>query len=445
MTGAYGYRFDAIPFGEPREEGHFLYTVSDPQFAISEGWAEFCEALVDDNAHNVRAYRNADLPNIETNEWWTGAIEGGGKNRSGEIVEGAVASILWDLSDGPQSRDTEPGRDDDSITNELARVWEIFVSTRPKTVVLFRDEWIRRGYPQKDAMLAIFAKNGIGKTPLKGDINGDDVVDILDLVLVAQRFGESGPFPGVNPDVTGDGIVNIADLVTVASNFGARALAAPSRVMSDISVRPDPNGRAFQLEGVDAVAGVRLLFALEGGNSTEMPKVSVASETNATWQSCEKGELLVAGLRAPLREPRFELATFTRPVRVRLVEGEVVTPDGGRFSVAPTAWVVLPVDVPSSRRLTVGANYPNPFNPDTWIPFRLSASANVEVRLFDATGRTVRRWSLGNLPPGDYRTREKALHWDGKNEAGEPVASGIYWVVFETEGERAARRLLLAK
>jgi hypothetical protein len=445
MTGAYGGRFDAIPFGEPQEGGHFLHTVSDAQFAISEGWAEFCEALVDDSALNVRAYRNANLPNIETNDWWTGAVEGGGKNRSGEIVEGAVASILWDLSDGPQSRDTEPAKDDDAVSNEFARVWDIFVSKRPKTVVTFRDEWVSRGYPQKDAVLTIFAENGIGKPPLKGDINGDEAVDILDLVLVAQRFGESGPFPGVNPDVTGDGVVNILDLVTVASNFGAKsgAFAAPSLTASRASVRPEADGRSFALEGVDAVAGAFFEFAADGG-ATESAQVFAATDSGAAWQSGENGRFLLVATGTPIPSPRFEMTSSARPTRVRLVAGEVVTGDGERVAVEPATWVVNP-KTRSVPRLTVSANYPNPFNPETWIPFRLSESANVEVSVLDASGRSVRRWSLGSLLAGDYSTRAKALHWDGRNDAGESVASGVYWVVFDADGERAARRLVLSQ
>lgn len=432
MTTAYDNRYDAIPFGEPREEGHFLHTVSDAAFALSEGWAEFCEALVDDNALNVRSYRNRDLPNIETNQWWTGSIDGLGKNQKGEIVEGAVASILWDLSDGPQSRDTVPGKDDDTIANEFSRVWDIFVAARPKTVLTFRDEWVRRGYPQKEGMIAIFANHGVGEDPLKGDVNGDGAVDILDLVLVAQRFGESGPFPGVNPDVNGDGMVDIRDLVLVATHFGSKPHAAPARTTrTKTFIQPHAEGHTFTLEGVEEISAAYFRVVLEDGTP-----VSISVRGEGFWQSNADGRFLIVALNGKKIPGRFEVvAPFDRSTRIRLVEGEVLTGDGFLLPLLPTRWVVSP-----SRRLTVFPNYPNPFNPDTWIPFRLATSGEVFVSLFDAAGNRVRRFALGVLSPGEH-----TLYWDGTNEMGEFLASGVYWIVFESGGERVSRRLLLSK
>lgn len=431
MTAAYNNQFDMIPFGGPREGGHFLHTVSDPAFALNEGWAEFCEALVDDNALNVRSYRNRDLPNIETNEWWTGAVEGGGRNQKGEVVEGAVASILWDLSDGPQSRDTEPGRDDETVTDEFPRVWDIFVAARPKTVLVFRDEWLRRGYPQKEAMLAIFAAHGVRKAPLQGDVNGDGAVDILDVVLVAQRFGDSGPFLGVNPDVNGDGIVDIRDLVRVAANFGSKTNAAPARTTRvETLIQPDADGRIFTLEGVKEVSAAYFRCVLEDGTP-----VSISARGEGLWQSNTNGQFFVAALNGGKVPGHFEVAPLARSTRVRLVEGEILTGEGLRLSILPTKWMVsLP------PRLTVLPNYPNPFNPETWIPFRLTTAEEVTVSLFDAAGHRVRRFALGVLPSGEH-----TLHWDGTNEMGEFLASGVYWIVFESGGERVLRRLLLSK
>ncbi|MFQ6043374.1 MAG: hypothetical protein ACE5PV_21180, partial [Candidatus Poribacteria bacterium] len=98
MTSAYGNDPDKIPFGD-YDIPHQLFTVSDRKFAMSEGWAEFMEAAVDDNALNVTGYINADTPNIESNRWWTGDVDGNGSNAHGEIVEGSVASVFWDITD----------------------------------------------------------------------------------------------------------------------------------------------------------------------------------------------------------------------------------------------------------------------------------------------------------------------------------------------------------
>ena len=86
MTALYGYNFHNLPY-DSFQGGHSVYTVSDPGFAMKEGWAEFFEALVDDSAYNVTAYANSDTPNIESNDWWTGDIDGKGSNARGEMVE----------------------------------------------------------------------------------------------------------------------------------------------------------------------------------------------------------------------------------------------------------------------------------------------------------------------------------------------------------------------
>ena len=73
-------------------------------------------------------------------------------------------------------------------------------------------------------------------------------------------------------------------------------------------------------------------------------------------------------------------------------------------------------------------NYPNPFNPETWIPFDLSEASRVKLTIYNSAGQTARVLELGQLPAGSYRSRAKAAHWDGRNNMGEPVASGIYYV-----------------
>ena len=73
------------------------------------------------------------------------------------------------------------------------------------------------------------------------------------------------------------------------------------------------------------------------------------------------------------------------------------------------------------------ANYPNPFNPETWIPYRLAKPAEVSIAIRTAGGQLVRVLALGNQSAGIYQHRSRAAYWDGKNEVGEPVASGVYF------------------
>jgi hypothetical protein len=96
-------------------------------------------------------------------------------------------------------------------------------------------------------------------------------------------------------------------------------------------------------------------------------------------------------------------------------------------------------------KTTLGPAYPNPLNPDTWIPFRLAADANVKIEIYDVTGRLVRRLDLGYRPAGSYWDRSKAAYWDGRNEAGESVTSGIYFYKMTAGAFTAIKRMVILK
>ncbi|MYH80139.1 hypothetical protein F4009_11170 [Candidatus Poribacteria bacterium] len=99
-------------------------------------------------------------------------------------------------------------------------------------------------------------------------------------------------------------------------------------------------------------------------------------------------------------------------------------------------------------------NYPNPFNPETWIPYQLAESAEVTLTIYSVNGTLVRTLKLGHQPAGIYQTRTRAAYWDGKNEVGESVASGVYFYTLSTEPTRdsvtagdfnATRKMLIKK
>jgi len=90
-------------------------------------------------------------------------------------------------------------------------------------------------------------------------------------------------------------------------------------------------------------------------------------------------------------------------------------------------------------------NYPNPFNPETWIPFALAEDSLVTINIYDTNGQFVRRFSLGKQGAGVYTSRERALYWDGRNNSGERVSSGIYFYQLRTRNFTAVRRLVIVK
>lgn len=91
------------------------------------------------------------------------------------------------------------------------------------------------------------------------------------------------------------------------------------------------------------------------------------------------------------------------------------------------------------------ANYPNPFNPETWIPYQLAASADVTLTIYSSDGQQVRKVSLGQKPAGLYESKSRAVFWDGKNELGELVASGLYFYTLIAGDFTATRKMLILK
>ena len=90
-------------------------------------------------------------------------------------------------------------------------------------------------------------------------------------------------------------------------------------------------------------------------------------------------------------------------------------------------------------------NYPNPFNPETWLPYQLAESAAVTVRIYAANGSLVRMLALGLQPAGIYEGRSRAAYWDGKNAQGEPVASGVYFYTLSAGEFSATRKMVIRK
>ena len=215
--------------------------------------------------------------------------------------------------------------------------------------------------------LPISVENG-KVVELFGDVNGNGVVNIQDLVLVANSFGKTGK---IRADVNGDGIVDITDLVIVAGSLQTGAAAPTLHAQS-----------------------------LETLSTTDLRRwLSQAHQLGTGDVRYQRGILVLEHL----------LAVST-----------------------PQETVLLP-------------NYPNPFNPETWIPYQLAASADVTVQIYTVNGVLVRTLALRNQPAGIYQNKSRAAYWDGKNEQGEAVSSGIYFYTLKAGDFFATKKMLIRK
>ena len=107
------------------------------------------------------------------------------------------------------------------------------------------------------------------------------------------------------------------------------------------------------------------------------------------------------------------------------------------------AALTLTEELPKETALLV--NYPNPFNPETWIPYQLAKPAEVNISIHSAGGQLVRDLELGHLRAGIYHSKSRAAYWDGCNELGESVASGVYFYTFTAGDFTATGKMLIRK
>ena len=206
-----------------------------------------------------------------------------------------------------------------------------------------------------------------------GDVNRDGQVSILDLVLVARRFGETLP-TGSEVDINGDGIISILDLILVAQHMGESTTSAAPSILAINSI-----------DGLDPAMIQAWIEQAEVENDGSI----------AFQQGIAKLHQLLA-------------------------------------SLIPEETVLL-------------ANYPNPFNPETWIPYQLANPSEVEITIYNARGSVVHRLKLGHQREGYHTSRSRAAYWDGRNAVGERVASGVYFYQLRADGMSLLRKMVILK
>ena len=113
------------------------------------------------------------------------------------------------------------------------------------------------------------------------------------------------------------------------------------------------------------------------------------------------------------------------------------------YPVEPS--VLRPTTLGRIKRTGLFQNFPNPFNPETWLPYHLASDAEVTFRIYNIRGQLMRELDLGAQAAGSYQDKETALYWDGRDQFGETVSSGIYFYRLNAGDFQATKRMVIVK
>ena len=206
--------------------------------------------------------------------------------------------------------------------------------------------------------------------------------------------------PPITADVNSDGSVNVLDLIMVASELG--------NTRGNLVVDVNRDGTVSILDLI-LVAGM-----FDGAAAAP----STQPQTPDTPTAVEVQQWLADARALEVRDPIMKRG-------IMVLEQLLV-------SLTPTETELL-------------TNYPNPFNPETWIPYRLAEDAFVTLTIYDGSGHVVRTLDVGHRIASAYESRSKAVHWDGRNNLGEQVASGVYFYTLTAGDFSATRKMLILK
>ena len=206
--------------------------------------------------------------------------------------------------------------------------------------------------------------------------------------------------PPITADVNSDGSVNILDLILIASDLG--------NVGTNLAA--DVNG-----DGVISILDLVLVAGMFDGAAAAP---SAQPQVPETLTAVEVQGWLTDARALQVRDPIMKRG----------------------FLVLEQLLVAL---TPKETELL--SNYPNPFNPETWIPYRLAEDAFVTLTIYDSSGQVIRTLDVGHRIAAVYENRSKAIYWDGRNGLGERVASGVYFYNLSTGNYSATRKMLVVK
>ena len=259
-------------------------------------------------------------------------------------------------------------------------------------------------------------------------VNRVDIGQLENLVI--------GPPPGPPAaDLTGDGRVNFRDILVVGNNYG-KTVAGGANSKADVNNDGAVNIKdlLFVAKSVDLATGVSTIGLEEIGNIGLEEIGDIATDEPA-----------VAGAPFALVSDTQTLRFTASDVQKWLHDAKEVNAEPEDIAVLERLLAALTHTEPPPKETALLANYPNPFNPETWMPYQLAEPAEVTFTIYAIDGKVVRTLAFGHQPAGFYQSRSRAAYWDGRNNAGERVASGVYFYTLTARDFSATRKMLIRK
>jgi hypothetical protein len=313
------------------------------------------------------------------------------------------------------------------------------------TLKLAGDPW-----PEGDINLnAGFNLVGI---PLKSE-NLNQVIDLSDLLggnvnLIISLDTEAGKFQSFTPTTPETAKSNIiieggvglilsmksADSISIIGEPWSNENAAPSKeqlLMLNQRISP-----ILELDGTVAVNGLSVTArnlstgAVMTDTTTDNGRFSITFVDFSSNGTAKVGDVFEVSFSDPNGKSGVDSIRYT------VTERDIQL---GRIALGN----LVAYAIPNYTELL--QNWPNPFNPETWIPFKLKKASDTSITIYDIHSRIVRKIDLGYIPAGVYQTKAKAAYWDGTNDMGERVASGIYFYHLKSDGFSASRKMVILK
>ena len=394
--------------------------------------------------HTLRLWDVDTGQHLYTLTGYTGLIEGVAFSPDGTTLVGEAAEIkihLWDVS--TRVRITPSPMESPAVGEQLTLILDIVSAQNVggyQATIQFDETALRYvksengDYLPPGAFFVPPVVNGnqvtLGATTLAGSSTGIGTLATLTFEVLAAkeslltlqetiitntdgtpmlsfnahgRLTPSSDAMTVNRvDVNRDGVVNILDLVVVAASMG-----------QDVPKENDPAD-----VNEDGVVNIIDLVTVAGALGGDAAAPAAHTQAFEMFTAADIQHWIT-------QAEHLALTDETSQRGIRFLEQLLA-------ALTPKETTLLP-------------NYPNPFNPETWIPYQLANPAVVSISIHTADGKLVRTLALGNQPTGMYQSRSRAAYWDGRNEVGESVASGVYFYMLTAGDFTATKKMLIRK